>query len=136
MSETIAVVPMDRLAKVYLKIRAAKQELTQEYEVDLSVLEAQESEIKNAMKAQMLALGSKSIRTDAGTVMLGQKTRYHTQDWGSFKEFVIQNDALDLLERRIAQTNMAKFLEENPGLVPPGLNSDTEYQVSVRKPTK
>ena len=130
------VIPMDRLAKIYLKIRAAKQVLTQEYEGELSNLEAQEAELKNAMKAQMLALGSKSIRTDAGTVMLGQKTRYHTQDWGSFKEFVIQHDALDLLEKRIAQGNMAKFLEDNPGLVPPGLNSDTEYQISVRKPTK
>lgn len=135
MTET-TVIPMDRLAKIYLKIRAAKQGLTQEYEAELSNLEAQEAEIKNAMKTQMLALGSKSIRTDAGTVMLGQKTRYHTQDWGSFKEFVIQHDALDLLEKRIAQSNMAKFLEENPGLVPPGLNSDTEYQISVRKPTK
>jgi hypothetical protein len=130
------VIPMDRLAKIYLKIRAAKQVLTQEYEGELSNLEAQEAELKNAMKAQMLALGSKSVRTDAGTVMLGQKTRYHTQDWGSFKEFVIQHDALDLLEKRIAQSNMAKFLEDNPGLVPPGLNSDTEYQISVRKPTK
>ena len=130
------VIPMDRLAKIYLKIRAAKQVLTQEYEGELSNLEAQEAELKNAMKAQMLALGSKSIRTDAGTVRVGQKTRYHTQDWGSFKEFVIQHDALDLLEKRIAQGNMAKFLEDNPGLVPPGLNSDTEYQISVRKPTK
>jgi hypothetical protein len=31
---------------------------------------------------------------------------------------------------------MAQFLEENPDIVPPGLNSDTEYQISVRKPTK
>lgn len=130
------VIPMDRLAKIYLKIRAAKQALTQEYEAELSTLEEQEAELKNAMKSQMLALGSKSVRTDAGTVMLGQKTRYHTQDWGSFKEFVVQHDALDLLEKRIAQSNMSKFLEENPGLVPPGLNSDTEYQISVRKPTK
>jgi len=41
-----------------------------------------------------------------------------------------------LLEKRIAQGNMAKFLEENPGLLPPGLNSNTEYGISVRKPTK
>jgi hypothetical protein len=40
------------------------------------------------------------------------------------------------LEKRIAQTNMAQFLEENPGVVPPGLNSMTEYAISVRKPTK
>jgi hypothetical protein len=31
---------------------------------------------------------------------------------------------------------MASFLEENPGSVPPGLNSVQEYGVSVRKPTK
>jgi hypothetical protein len=30
---------------------------------------------------------------------------------------------------------MAKFLEENPALMPPGLNSDTEFDVSVRKPS-
>ena len=133
---TTQIIPMDRLAKIYLKIRTAKQKLTQDYEAELGGLELQESEIKNAMKAQLLALGAKTLRTDAGTVMLGQKTRYHTQDWSSFKEFIVEHDALDLLEKRIAQTNMSKFLEENPGLVPPGLNSDTEYQISVRKPTK
>lgn len=135
MTET-EVIPMDRLAKIYLKIRAKKQEITQTYDAEIAEIEEQENEIKNAMKSQMLALGSKSVRTDAGTVMLGQKTRYHTQDWSSFKEFIVEHDALDLLEKRIAQTNMSKFLEENPGLVPPGLNSDTEYQISVRKPTK
>jgi hypothetical protein len=130
------IVPMDKLARVYLKIRAAKSALTQQYETELADLDKQEDEIEQAMKTQMLALGTKSMRTEFGTVMLGTKTRYTTQDWASFKEFVIQHDAVDLLERRIAQRNMAQFLEENPELVPPGLNSDTEYQISVRKPTK
>jgi hypothetical protein len=66
---------------------------------------------------------------------LVQKTRYYTQDWDSFKKFVIEHDVVDLLEKRIAQTNMSKFLEENPTLVPPGLNSNTEFDISVRKPT-
>jgi hypothetical protein len=127
---------MDKLAKVYLRIRGAKAELTTKYEEELAALDAQEDEIENAMKTQMMALGTKSMKTDAGTVMLGTKTRYTTQDWGSFKDFIIQNDAVDLLERRIAQRNMSQFLEENPTLGPPGLNSDTEYQISVRKPTK
>lgn len=130
------IIPMDKLAKAYLKIRTAKSELTQKYEAEMAMLDEQENQLESAMKDQMLALGTKSMRTDFGTVMLGTKTRYTTQDWGSFKEFVIQNDAVDLLERRIAQRNMAQFLEENPGLVPPGLNSDTQYQISVRKPSK
>jgi hypothetical protein len=88
------------------------------------------------MKDQMLSLGVKTVRTDEGTVVLSTKTRYNTQDWDSFKQFVVQHEAVDLLERRIAQGNMAQFLDENPGLVPPGLNSMTEYAISVRKPTR
>jgi hypothetical protein len=41
---------------------------------------------------------------------------------------------VDLLEKRIAQINMAHFLEENPTIVPPGLNSTTEYDITVTKP--
>ena len=130
------IIPMDKLAKAYLKIRNAKSELTQKYEDEMATLDEQENQLEAAMKDQMLAMGTKSMRTDAGTVMLGTKTRYTTQDWGSFKEVVIKNDAVDLLERRIAQRNMAQFLEENPDKVPPGLNADTQYQISVRKPSK
>ena len=129
-------IPMDKLARVYLKIRARIQQLTQEYESEVENLKAQQDEVKTALKDQLMALGSKSVRTDQGTVILSTKTRYFTQDWDSFKQFVTEHDALDLFERRIHQSNMAKFLEENPSLVPPGLNSDKEYDVSVRKPTK
>ena len=133
MTDTI---PMDKLARVYIKIRTKIQKLTQEYEAQVEELHAQQNEIAMAMKDQMLALGSTTLRTDAGTIMLGKKKRYFTEDWQSFKEFMVEHDAIDLLEKRIAQSNMAKFLEENPGLVPPGLNSNTEYAVSVRKPSK
>jgi len=79
--------------------------------------------------------GVKSLRTDHGTVSLMEKTRFYTTDWDSFKKFMVEQDALDLLEKRISQTNMKLFLEENPGAVPPGLNSDTEFDISVRKPS-
>jgi DNA-binding ferritin-like protein (Dps family) len=129
-------VPLDKLARVYRKMRDRIQVLTQEYETNVEQLKAQQEEIKTAMKDQMLALGSSSIKTPEGTIILSQRTRYYTDDWDSFKEFVIQNDALDLFEKRIHQGNMVTFLEENPGLVPAGLNSMSQYDVSVRKPTK
>ena len=128
-------VPMDKLARVYRKMQARIQELTATYESEGEALKTQQETIKNALKDQMLALGVKSVNTDAGTVILSTKTRYNTQDWDAFKQFVIENDAVDLLERRIAQTNMATFLKENPSLFPPGLNSNTEFSISVRKPS-
>ncbi len=128
-------IPLDRLAKVYRKLRGKITELTQEYDTAVELLKGQQDEIKNAMKDQMKALGVTSVRTLEGTVVLSVKTRYSTQDWDEFKKFVIAHEAIELLEKRIAQTNMAQFLEENPGLVPPGLNSSSEYDISVRKPT-
>jgi hypothetical protein len=129
-------VPMDKLARVYRKMQARIQELTTAYETEVEVLKAQQDMVKTALKDQMLALGVKSVNTAEGTVILSTKTRYSTQDWDSFKQFVIANDALDLFEKRIAQTNMANFLKENPSLVPPGLNSNSEFSISVRKPSK
>jgi hypothetical protein len=128
-------IPLDKLAKVYRKMRDQISELTKEYDTQVEILKAQQEEIKNAMKEQMQALGVTSVRTDQGTVVLSVKTRYSTADWDSFKKFVMEHDALDLFEKRIAQTNMKQFLDENPGVVPPGLNSNSEYDVSVRKPT-
>ena len=131
-SETI---PLDRLAKIYRKIRAEIATLTKEYDTKVGVLKAQQEEIKNAMRDMMKTMGVKSVRTAQGTVVMSVKTRYSTEDWDSFKKFVVEHDAVDLLTRAINQTNMNQFLEENPGLVPPGLNSTSEYDISVRKPT-
>ena len=124
-------VPMERLAKVYRKIRAAKGELNKH----LDDLDEQLKEVANAMKDMMLAQGVKGVKTDAGTVTLMLKTRYDARDWDAYKKFILETQQIDLVERRIAQGNMSKYLAANPGVVPPGMDVVSEYAVSVRKPT-
>ena len=131
MSEELEVVPLEKLAKIYRKMYLKAQEIQKE----LDKLEEQKNEIKNAMKDQMRALGVSSVKTAGGNITLANKTKYYTNDWDSFKTFMMDNDALDLVEKRISQSNMALFLEENPGKVPAGLSSLTESTVTVRKPT-
>ena len=128
-------VPLDKLAKVYRKMSAEIQRLTQEYDNATAQIKQQQDTIKTAIKDEMLRLGVKSVRTDGGTISLSTKTRYSTDDWDAFKEFIKENDAIELLEKRISQSNMATFLEDNPGKVPAGLNSFKEYAISVRKPS-
>ena len=124
-------VPVDKLVRIYMKMRAAIQDL----DAQIEAIKEQQQSVKNEIKDRMRDTGVKSLRTDHGTVSLMEKTRYYTNDWDSFKKFMVEQDALDLLEKRIAQGNMKLFLEENPGVVPPGLNSDTEFEISVRKPS-
>ena len=128
-------IPMDKLARIYRKIKAEIDELTREYDTKVETLKAKQDTLKFAMKDQMKALGVKSVNTTFGTVSMVQKTRYSTQDWDSFKAFIVENDAVDLLEKRIAQTNMAQYLVENPGSVPPGLNAFSDFEIRVTKPS-
>lgn len=134
MTETdTETIPIDRLVKIHTKIKQQIEALTQEYDTKVEALKAQQTEVRFAIKDQMKALGLKSVNTSYGTVSLTTKTRYNTQDWDSFKKFVLEHQVVDLLEKRIAQSNMATFLEENPGVVPPGLNSFTEFDIRVTK---
>jgi ribosomal protein L4 len=127
------VVPIDLLVKIHTKIKSRIDALTKEYDTAVEQLKAQQDEVRFAIKDKMKALGLKSVNTSYGTVSLSTKVRYNTQDWDSFKKFILDHQVVDLLEKRIAQTNMATFLSENPGVVPPGLNSHTEFEIRVTK---
>ena len=122
-------ITLNDLVRIHSKIKAK----IEQYDAQVAKLEEQRTEVRMAIKDRMKAQGLKTVNTDSGTVSLVTKTRYNTQDWDSFKTFVIEHQVVDLLEKRIAQSNMATFLEENPGLLPPGLNSITEFDIRVTK---
>ena len=48
-------------------------------------------------------------------------------------KFIAEQEVPEFLEKRLNQGNVKQFLEENPESVPPGLNVDSEYIISVRK---
>jgi len=125
-------VTLNRLVAIHSKIKSRIEALDSQ----IAALEEQRTEVRMAIKDRMKAEGLKTVNTDSGTVSLITKTRYNTQDWDSFKQFILEHEVVDLLEKRIAQSNMATFLEENPGVVPPGLNSVTEFDIRVTKSRK
>lgn len=135
MSDTDAVddgINIDRLVKIHSKIKAKIEDLDSQ----IAKLEEQRTEVRTAIKDLMRAQNLQTVRTTSGLVSLVTATRYNTADWDSFKQFIIEHQMPDLLEKRIAQTNMATFLEENPGVLPPGLNAITSYEIRVTKARK
>jgi len=124
---------MDELAAVYIKIRDERARLKQEFEHKDIELEAQMNLLGEEMLNLCKDLGADSIRTPAGTVIRSVKSRYWTNDWDSMYQFIKDNDAFGLLEKRLHQTHMKEFLSENPNLLPMGLNVESEYTVTVRR---
>jgi len=123
----------EKLVQTYIKIRDKRKALADKFEQDDLELSETMSVIEDALLETCKAVGADSIRTPYGTLTRTVKKRYWTNDWHSFHEFLKEHDALELLEKRVAQGNMTTFLEENPDLLPPGLNIDSRYSVVVRR---
>lgn len=126
-------VPLDKLVKVYLKMNAALTEHRNAYEEQERKLKDKMAKIKAALLAHCNATGVDSVRTAEGLFYRTVKTNYWTNDWESMRQFIVEHNAVELLHERIHQTNMKQFLEEHPDLLPPGLNADTEYSLTIRR---
>jgi hypothetical protein len=48
-------------------------------------------------------------------------------------KFIMENNMPELLEKRISQTTMKQLLDENPDMMPPGMNVDSKYAVTIRR---
>ena len=131
--EVQAEVPLEKLTRIYIKMRDKKSEVSQELEEKIAKIEADMKAVKTAILRHMKDIGAESLRTEAGTVYRTVRTTYATSDWESMHKFILEHGVPELLEKRIQQTNMKAFLEDNPDLLPPGLNANAEYSVTIKR---
>lgn len=124
---------VEQLVDVYIKIRDAKEDAKREWEVRNTELEEQMALVSSQILEICKETGADSIKTKYGTASRTVKSRYWTNNWEEFYKFMMSHEAPDLLEKRIHQTNMKQFLEENPDVLPAGLNVDSQYTITVRR---
>lgn len=127
-------IPIDHLVGIYLTIRDERERKKAAWEEADKHLAGQLGVIEAALLEHCADTGAESVRTAAGTVIRSVKSRYWTNDWESMYRFIRDNNAFPLLEKRLHQTHMKEFLEQNPGVQPAGLNVERQYAVVVRRP--
>lgn len=127
---------LDDLVTTYLTIRTERNTLKNQWEIRDAELKADLEQLEQAMLVACNAINADSIRTGSGTIIKSLKETYTCGDWDNFKQFVVENNALDLLQQRISQTNFKEFMStrQEEGL-PPGISAMREVSITVRKPT-
>jgi len=123
----------EKLTRVYLKIRDKKAQLSSDFKKQEEDLNQKLDKVKAALLDYCKEQGLESVKTSEGLFYRSVKTRYWTSDWEAMHQFVMEQEVPEFLEKRLNQTNVKTFLEENPETVPKGLNVDSEYIISVRK---
>ena len=127
------VVTAEKLTETYLKIRNKRSELSVDFKEKDKVLVEQMDKVKKALLEYCNEHGLDSVKTPAGLFYRSVKTRYWTSDWESMYKFVLENEIPEFFDKRLNQASVEQYLEENPDLVPKGLNVDSEYAIAVRK---
>lgn len=130
---TIPSMPVEKRVKLFIKTRAAKSAAAKEFKDQ----EAQFNEIMEACENSMLADADKQgitgFTTPFGTTYTAEVAKYSIADDSAFYTFVKDAGDLDFLERRVSSTHVAQWMEQNGGVLPPGLNVFRERVMRVRK---
>lgn len=129
-------VRLDELVNTYLRIRNKRDELTREFQAKEQELKNDLAQLEQVMLNSCTEVSADSIKTSSGTIIKTLRETYVCSDWGNFKDFVLENEAVELLQQRIHQANFKEFLSSRTedGL-PPGISSMREFNIVVRKPT-
>jgi hypothetical protein len=124
----------EELVSAYITLRNERVKLKEDYEEADSKLVKDMDQIEQVMLEICNEIGADSIKTPVGTVMRRVNERYYCTDWDNFKNYLLENEAVDLLERRIHQGNFREHMTDIQGQgLPPGVNVMREFGITVRK---
>jgi hypothetical protein len=128
-------VPVNDLVTAYRNLRGAIAEEEEAHEIKLKSLKDELEIISTELLTFCNEQNLDSVKTPAGTVSRRVQTRYWSTDWEEMYRFVMEHNVPFLLEKRLHNTNVKQYLEENPEAFPAGLQIDNKYVIQVRKPT-
>ena len=101
----------DKLVKVYLRIKEARDELKAEFDgVDKGLKEQQET-IKSTLLDYCKTRNLDSVKTTEGLFYRSVQKNYWTSDWDSMNKFVIENDCLGFFVNKKLKFHKLSYLQ-------------------------
>ena len=124
----------EQMVDAYLAIRGERERILREYEAQDARLKEDMAKIEAALLSVCNDINADSIKTTHGTVIRKLSERFYCNDWDNFRKYVLENEAVELLERRIHQGNFKQHLSDRTGDgLPPGVSVMREFGITVRK---
>jgi len=130
---TDLVLTVDTVIDTYLKLRNKKESIESETKEKVKGIKDNMAKLEGWIKEQADKQGVKSFKTDHGTAFLTTTDFAQVADWDAVLSFIKDNDAFDMLEKRVSKTAVRGYIDKNK-TVPSGVNYGTRIDVNVRKP--
>jgi hypothetical protein len=125
---------VDDVIAAYVKLRTKKGAIETAAKEEVAGINEKLQRLENWLRVKADELGVTSFKTGHGTAFITTVDFANVADWDAVLKFVKDNNAYDMLERRVNKTAIRGYIEANKS-VPAGVNYGTKLEVNVRKPT-
>jgi copper chaperone CopZ len=119
--------------RTYMKLRDQKAAVEARAKDEVSTVKAKLEKLEGWIKAQADAQGVTSFKSEFGTAFLTTTDYANVADWDAVLNFIRENDAFDILEKRVSKIAVRGYIESTKA-VPPGITYGTKLEVNIRKP--
>lgn len=124
---------INALTKEYLALRDRRAQLRKHYDDEDAILKEEMAALEGQMLKFLQDNNTESVRTEAGTLYRQEDMTAIGSDWDAIYRWAAENDAFEILERRLKKTFVKDYMETHEGGVPPGVSVLREYAVRVRR---
>jgi hypothetical protein len=125
---------VDDVIATYMKLRYQKEIIEAGIKEEVATIKAKMEKLEAWIKEQADAQGVTSFKTKHGTAFLTTTDYANVADWDAVLDFIRENDAYDMLEKRISKMAVRGYIDLNKS-VPAGVNYGTKLEVNIRKPS-
>lgn len=124
--------PIETRVDQYVKLRDLIKEKDDAHKAAMKPYREALEKLNNLMLAELNNIGGDSIKTGAGTVYKTERKSASLEDGEAFMEYIIQNEAWELIDRKANVTAVEDFAKSN-GTLPPGVKFTVMQTVGVRR---
>jgi hypothetical protein len=121
------------IIRTYMKLREQKAAIEGETKERVARLKDKMDKLEAWIKTQADEQGVTSFKSEWGTAFLTTTDYANVADWDAVLGFIRENEAFDMLEKRISKVAVRGYIEQTKS-VPPGVTYGTKLEVNVRKP--
>lgn len=115
------------------KIEDKRDEIRTAYEKQDSKLRAARDQLEMYLLEQMKEMGLQSFELPGeGVASIKTKRRFGVADWSLFWDWVVENKCPHMMQKRLLDTAVQKYLDDTGGL-PPAVNTEARLTISVTK---
>lgn len=134
MTETASRTVEDVIA-AYVKLRSVKDQREAAHKAEQKKITEKLTKLEAWLHMKMHVDKVKGFNTNAGTAHTFTVEQATVADMDALLEYVRENEAWHLLEKRVSKTGVRALLDENQPL-PPGVNWSSSTVIHVRKPNE